>query len=357
MFTIYVKSKKDRDAVSHATNYPVINVKDKEEFSDITTYGIYLAGRDEKTPEESPTLKVIKLRTKKVRNATLNEIREAIEIGKFRHILDIFYDKDENKYILGKKSNFLEIEYGTDISYCLYKNPNCLIWHKRSEDILYSKDKVVGKLDRICGKIEIYEPIEKSELIYKDYFKEKLKKTIDSLINICENKDEIVIPWSGGKDSTCILILAKKYLRNFTPIFVNTQHEFEENLKYIESFGIKYEEVTVDVKPNADKSCTHRKVSALYNYIRKNFANPLILVGDRISESKSRSDRPQFWKDEFEVFAPIKFWSIIDIQLLFKEFGYELNPLYKEGFYRIGCKTCPFLDEYSKIIYSKLRNN
>ena len=109
-------------------------------------------------------------------------------------------------------------------------------------------------------------------------------------------------------------------------------------------------------KCNKDKErkCTFQKVSSLYDFIRENFSNPLILTGDRISESISRSFRPQFRKDEFYVYSPIKYWSFLDIQLLFHLNNIPFNKLYEKGFYRIGCKVCPFIDSFEKLILSFL---
>jgi hypothetical protein len=342
---IYVYGKKDKDAVSHITP-EVKNIKDKENFSDIEGFAIYLSGINDPVPKESPVLKVERVNKKRVRNARLEEIRNAIERAKFRFILDIYFDGE--KYILGKKTNFLDWKFGDDVSYCFFEEFPTLILHRRSEDIIYSGDKVVGKIDRNTGEIKVGEIIT-YPLEWKNYFEIKLNTTLKEMQKFCDR--EIAVPWSGGKDSTAVILLCKKIFKSFTPVFVNTGNEFEETLKYIENFGVKYE--TVETKIIPGPNCKTQKVTALYNFIEKNFENPLIMVGDRITESKSRSLRPQHYKDKFEVFAPIKYWSIIDIQLLFKIENKELHPLYKKGVFRIGCKNCPYMDYYSKIVIKK----
>ncbi len=169
--------------------------------------------------------------------------------------------------------------------------------------------------------------------------------------------DRVIVPWSGGKDSTAALLLA---LRTFgknkvTPIFVDTGLEIPLNYYYVEHvcklLGInpEVEHAMIDrelerreLPTHENRWCTRLKIGALYRAIRRISDRPLIVVGDRDSESLLRLKRPPLRKhEEYLQVAPLKLWSSAMVQMYILLNKVPINPLYQVGFYRLGCYICP----------------
>ncbi|HDM23357.1 phosphoadenosine phosphosulfate reductase [archaeon] len=184
--------------------------------------------------------------------------------------------------------------------------------------------------------------------------------------------DKFIVPWSGGKDSTACLLLALKTFgkEKVTPIYVDTGVDFPQSPEYIEKIsgrlGIKFEKVYAPVKESLKEKgfpthenrwCTVLKVEALYAKVREiteEDEQVLIVVGDRDSESRSRSLRPTTRLDqEFTIVAPIRMWNTAITQLYILSNGIPLNPLYLQGFYRLGCYICPSLRSWEKEIMKR----
>ncbi|RLE80629.1 MAG: hypothetical protein DRJ52_05955 [Thermoprotei archaeon] len=107
---------------------------------------------------------------------------------------------------------------------------------------------------------------------------------------------------------------------------------------------------------NENRWCTRMKIEALYRKIREaSRGRTLIVVGDRDAESELRSKRPFVrTHEEFTQVAPLKLWSGSHVQLYLLKNNIPLNPLYLEGFYRLGCFICPALRSWEIMI---LKNN
>jgi len=173
--------------------------------------------------------------------------------------------------------------------------------------------------------------------------------------------DYVVVPWSGGKDSTVTLILSSKALgKKVVPVFVDTGLEFKETLEYVDNLacqlGISLLKLKAPIKEaiesgrelptNKNRWCTHLKVKATQGYIRQlsKTGKVLMVVGDREAESSSRLNRPATIEHEDHVeAAPIKFWSAMHVQLYLALNKVPLNPMYDYGFFRVGCYICPAL--------------
>ncbi len=169
--------------------------------------------------------------------------------------------------------------------------------------------------------------------------------------------DRVIVPWSGGKDSTAALILALKVFGKdkVTPIFVDTGLDLPLNLHYvhyvsevlgisveIEHAGIDRELERRDLPTHENRWCTKLKIRALYRAIRRVAKRPLIVVGDRDNESLLRLKRAPIRTHEgYHQVAPLKFWSSALVQLYVLMNKIPLNPLYQIGFYRLGCYICP----------------
>ena len=117
---IYVKAKKDRDTLMHL-NKKYSNsliIKKFEEFNEnYNDYEIFLVGKNESIEiDETPTRKIWKLKKSRVRHVRLRALINEIEKAKSRFLLDIFFDGE--KYVYGKRSNFLEYEPCCDVYFC-----------------------------------------------------------------------------------------------------------------------------------------------------------------------------------------------------------------------------------------------
>ena len=172
---------------------------------------------------------------------------------------------------------------------------------------------------------------------------------------------DVVVPWSGGKDSTAALLLAKEVFGEVNAVYVRMEYEMPETEEYVERMSKKVgvNLIRVDVPMPVEKFgmpthknrwCTRMKVEALYEAVSQ-FERPLLVVGDRDGESARRRMKPpvierntKFGK-VLEV-MPLKFWSGMMVQLFILMRGFELHPLYYKGFYRLGCTICPSLSDW-----------
>ncbi|AAR39365.1 NEQ525 [Nanoarchaeum equitans Kin4-M] len=346
-FVIYTRAKKDAKALSHL-NLPfeiktLQGIRGEELIETIKNmdglyYKLFLLGKRDPDVEVDSYLTVIhKVPKANVRNVKLPLLKKELKTALYKFITKPFNIECECDVGLWDKG---------------------IILFKKYEDLYYSNGKLVKKIDRIKGEIIEYGEAD-GEKPYID-IKEKVNEAIEF---IKQFKDyEIVIPFSGGKDSTTVAILAKKAKVDFDLVFVDTGLEFKQTLEYIDYISKKIKPINI-VYAGIDKKykmfgfdylkrrlCTKDKITTLYNYVRNNYENPVLLVGDRLIESEARLFRPRIFKDEFLVAQPIKFFSYADEQILLEKENIKLNPLYEKGFYRVGCNVCPFLDNYEKSI-------
>ncbi len=211
------------------------------------------------------------------------------------------------------------------------------------------------KLSEIKGR-ELREVVRDSEEFLKTF--ERI--SVSWLRGRCERA---AVPWSGGKDSTAALLIAKKACDEVIAIFSDTGLEFKYNEEYVEFLArklkINYIKVYAGVKEEMERRgppskenrwCTGLKIKAIERVIREEGIDTVI-VGDRDSESESRSRRSpeRYWEEaKAKVLAPIKHWSAFMVEAYIMVQGLYLNPLYPLGFYRIGCYNCPFMRSLEK---------
>ena len=175
--------------------------------------------------------------------------------------------------------------------------------------------------------------------------------------------DTVIVPWSGGKDSTAALLLALKvYGRDRVKVvYGDTGTEFPDSTRYVEEIakklgieivrayaGIDRELMRGAPLPSHDNRwCTILKVKAIEDTALKLAeGRTLLLVGDRDAESPRRSARPpvrRAYTGDMLVATPLRMWSAAHVQLYIISNGLPLNPMYYYGFYRIGCYMCPAL--------------
>ena len=193
----------------------------------------------------------------------------------------------------------------------------------------------------------------------------------------------IIISVSGGKDSTAMLLKAiEEYPKSqITPVFCDTgwEHEFTyEYLEYLEKVldinitrikNNKYPGGMLDLIlkkrfiPNSNplyRFCSYElKKVPIWNFL-KNLppVSRQVWVGVRTEESSNRARKyadiypeeifpyrelhpksPKACEIHFERY-PIINWTIKDVIDIFKKHNLDINPLYYQGFNRVGCFPC-----------------
>jgi 3'-phosphoadenosine 5'-phosphosulfate sulfotransferase (PAPS reductase)/FAD synthetase len=152
------------------------------------------------------------------------------------------------------------------------------------------------------------------------------------------------------------------------PIYVDMGLEYELNRLYVKYVSeiLKVDPIVenVDLSDHIDvrglpthdsRWCTRLKLKALKRAMSRVSSRPLIVVGDRDTESIYRLKRPfiRVYENVIQV-APLKLWSSIMVQYYLLLNKIPLNPLYMLGFYRLGCFICPAYRYYELDLAEKV---
>ena len=201
-----------------------------------------------------------------------------------------------------------------------------------------------------------------------------------------------IITFSGGKDSLALLIWAKKNLTDFEVVSCDTKWESAKTYKHIDEvendLSIKIKRLTnldfdglVDLFIKKGRSASTKarfcttilKVEPMIDYILAQNEDITIYQGVRAEESEQRramKQKDEYFKFYFEpygfdkkgkgkfhtyrkkdiinytntfsvdVLRPIIKWSATDVFSYIFDYGLKPNPLYFEGFSRVGCFPC-----------------
>ena len=184
------------------------------------------------------------------------------------------------------------------------------------------------------------------------------------------NEENIVLSFSGGKDSTVTADLAIKALSNpyLVHIFGDTTLEFPDTVEYAKRYRKShpqaifktaknheqvFQEVCEDIGPPARMlrwCCSMFKTGPITRVINSLYRDQQILTfyGIRKSESVSRSKYKRIEDDaeavkiqQQTVASPIFFWKDLDIWLYILAEGVDFNHAYRLGYDRVGCWCCP----------------
>lgn len=178
-----------------------------------------------------------------------------------------------------------------------------------------------------------------------------------------------IVCFSGGKDSTALVLWAKEHLPEFTAVFCDTGWEHPITYDYIEEINrtqldgklvtIKSEKYSggmrdlVQLKgrvPSAKaRFCTDNlKVKPMIAYLKTIDDDDLtVYQGIRANESQARAHMPtSCWDDCYgaQVERPLFTWSAKDCFDLMKKHGVKPNPLYLLGAGRVGCFPCVMIN-------------
>ncbi|WP_460126027.1 phosphoadenosine phosphosulfate reductase domain-containing protein [Stetteria hydrogenophila] len=237
--------------------------------------------------------------------------------------------------------------------------------------LVYSGPVLVGELDagedsprprgsRIPGAEPVSVPLERVVEANRPLLSLLERHVVEWLRSTAPDPDTVLVPWSGGKDSTAALLAAvEAYGRDgVVAVYADTGVDFPVNREYVErqasrlGVDLVVEHAGVDrellagrpLPTHGDRWCTGLKLEALRRAFRSATRGKAVIVtGDRDAESAGRYQRPPARSDEatgIPVLSPIKLWGGAHTQLYVLSKGVPLNPLYEAGFYRIGCYIC-----------------
>jgi phosphoadenosine phosphosulfate reductase len=202
--------------------------------------------------------------------------------------------------------------------------------------------------------------------------------------------ENIVVSFSGGKDSTVTADLTRRALSNpsLVHIFGDTTLEFPSTLEYVKRFRENnpkaifktaknkeqdFYKVCEDIGPPARMlrwCCYMFKTGPITRVLNNIYRNMDILTfyGIRKSESVNRSkyNRVEFAIKEGKngneivndkikiqnqtVASPIFMWKDIDIWLYILGEGIDFNDAYRLGYDRVGCWCCPNNNERAQFL-------
>jgi phosphoadenosine phosphosulfate reductase len=193
--------------------------------------------------------------------------------------------------------------------------------------------------------------------------------------------ENIVISFSGGKDSTVVADLTVRALSNpsLVHIFGDTTLEFPMTLEYAKRYRFDNSKAIFKTAQNRDQDfykvcedigpparmmrwcCTMFKTGPITRVLNSLYNNQNILTfyGIRKSESVSRSkynrveDNAEAIKiQKQKVASPIFYWRDIDIWLYILGENIDFNDAYRLGYDRVGCWCCPNNNERAQYLSS-----
>jgi cysteine desulfurase/selenocysteine lyase len=165
------------------------------------------------------------------------------------------------------------------------------------------------------------------------------------------------VSFSGGKDSTAILHLARK-AGVTKAFFIDTGIEFPETVEFVQSQGIDIVQKAGDFWQAVEKAgppgkdnrwcCKLLKLHPLKLYLAG--VGPCVTIqGNRWYESWNRADLDETSQNPANPLqlniSPIRNWRALEVFLYLWWQKAEINPLYDKGLERIGCYLCPAMLE------------
>jgi len=175
----------------------------------------------------------------------------------------------------------------------------------------------------------------------------------------------VTLSFSGGKDSLCLLLLVLQALGPVDTYFIDTSIEFEETINFtnaiIKEFGLTEKFSYVKSKesfwenlkkfgpPAKDYRwcCKTNKLANITEFLNEKYSGKKVVtfIGSRQYESISRRRDSKVWTNAFLPqqigVSPIHKWPALLVWMYLFWKDVKINPLYFEGYKRIGCIYCP----------------
>lgn len=169
-----------------------------------------------------------------------------------------------------------------------------------------------------------------------------------------------VVCFSGGKDSTALVLWAKEHLDEFRTVFCDTGWEHPQTLAYVQEINQRLLGGSLIVLqsegmrnlvsrkmrvPSAcARFCTEQlKVKPMKAYLESLEDEVTIYQGVRADESWQRRDLPRrSWDDHYDCWIerPLIDWTAEQVFEQLQAHGIPPNPLYLQGSKRVGCFPC-----------------
>ncbi len=237
--------------------------------------------------------------------------------------------------------------------------------------------------------------------LQKASFEEKVEKSEALVRCVLGESATPVVCWSGGKDSTVVMHMVKRFIPDIPVLYVKTGVEFEESLHYIEAqanglrlnlttaensedfwnigreygwpiFGkaiaqavsrarrtgnlraamSPFERVLVEEGIHISSRCAEILNEKKSKEIEERLDVDLKFIGFRADESRLRT---RLWVDYGEYFyvkryygrgrgvwkcSPIATWTNSDVYKYFEKYKIKICSLYEMGYPRNGCWPC-----------------
>ena len=206
--------------------------------------------------------------------------------------------------------------------------------------------------------------------------KPRINYLIDEAHNFIKNtaakfpEENIILSFSGGKDSTVVADLSVKALSNpsLVHIFGDTTLEFPFTVEYAKRYREEHPQAIFQIAKNKEQvfydvcsdigpparmmrwCCFMFKTGPITRVINNLYRNQNVLTfyGIRKGESVARSKYQQIEDDpssikiqQQTVASPIFFWTDFDVWLYILSENIDFNDAYRLGYDRVGCWCCP----------------
>jgi phosphoadenosine phosphosulfate reductase len=205
--------------------------------------------------------------------------------------------------------------------------------------------------------------------------KERVQHALKFIRNVTDTtKLPVAVSYSGGKDSLATLLLVRDAGVDFDLLFVDTGLEFPETLENVRQVSNEYQlnlihatagdafwkSVEYFGPPSVETRwcCKLCKLGPITQLIEKHYPQGcLTFIGQRKYESSARAKSEHVWKNPWvgnQIGAsPIQNWTALHVWLYLFSKKAPYNPLYEQGFRRIGCWLCPSSDISDLLLIAK----
>jgi 3'-phosphoadenosine 5'-phosphosulfate sulfotransferase (PAPS reductase)/FAD synthetase len=177
-----------------------------------------------------------------------------------------------------------------------------------------------------------------------------------------------VLCFSGGKDSTALILWARENLSEFATVFCDTGWEHPITYAYIEEINQKLlggrlvtltstgfpagmrdlVQIRGRVPSAKARFCTDTlKVRPMIDWLRTINDEITVYQGIRADESSRRSAMAmREWSDDYDAWVerPLLAWTAAQCFALMAKYGIKPNPLYLFGAGRVGCFPCVMIN-------------
>lgn len=192
----------------------------------------------------------------------------------------------------------------------------------------------------------------------------KVEQSIKLLRSIPQDKGDVELCYSGGKDSDVILELAKMAEIKFRPIYKNTTIDPIGTIKHCKEKGVEIVNPSITFfKLMQKKGYPSRFCRFCCEKLKEYKICDIAIQGIRKSESLKRNNlynEPQICrfygnkKNRVSVFLPILNWTDEDVSEFVSERNIECHPIYYRGGQfdvkcRLGCVGCPLASKTKRI--------